>query len=129
MRQTDPNERTIQMKLNIVKLSLLGLCAGMLAGCSSTSSCTVVSSKLCRLSNFDLEKADRKATYGEDVRHWFLFIPLGTRPNLKEALDRAVEQGGGDVLTDARVKNWGWTILLYSQGGWSVKGDAVKTRN
>ena len=105
------------------------MCVSLLAGCSSTRTNTVLSSKLCRLSNFDLEKADRKATYGEDVRHWFLFIPLGTEPNMKESIDRALEQGGGDVLTDVTVKNWGWSLLLYSQGGWSVKGDAVKTRN
>jgi hypothetical protein len=117
------------MKLNIIRLSLLGLCVSLLAGCSSTRTNTVLSSKLCRLSNFDLEKADRKPTYGEDVRHWFLFIPLGTPPNMKESIDRALEQGGGDVLTDVTIKNWGWSVLLYSQGGWSVKGDAVKTRN
>lgn len=117
------------MKQNIIRLGLMGVCLGMLAGCSSTSSCTALSSKLCRVSNFDLEKANRKATYGEDVRHWFLCFPLGTQPNMKEAIDRALEQGGGDVLTDVKVKNWGWSAILYSQGGWSVKGEAVKTRN
>lgn len=117
------------MKQSILRLSLLVVCAGMLAGCSTTGSWSVVSSKLCRVSDFDLEKVDRKATYGEDVCHFFLGIPLGSRANVKEALDHALEQGGGDVLTDARSKYWHWTIILYGQEGWSWKGDAVKTRN
>lgn len=120
------------MKKNIIKLSLLAMAIGiqgMLAGCSTTSDCTVLSSKIVRLNDFELDKADRKQAYGEDVRHWFLFIPFGSLPTMKEALDRGLEQGGGDVMTDVRVKNWGWSILLYSQGGWSVAGTAVKTRN
>lgn len=118
-----------QMKQKILSLSLLVMCAGMLAGCSTTSDCTVLSSKIVRLNDFQLDKADRKQAYGEDVRHWILCFPIGAPPSLKESLDRALESGGGDVMTDVRVKNWGWTVLLYSQGGWSVKGAAVKTRN
>jgi hypothetical protein len=120
------------MKWNIIKLNLLVVCIviqGMLSGCSTASDCTVLSSKIVRLNDFELDKADRKEAYGEDVRHWFLFIPFGSQPTMKEALDRGLEQGGGDVMTDVRVDNWGWTILIYSQGGWSVKGTVVKTRN
>ncbi len=120
------------MKWNIIKLNLLAMCIviqGMLSGCSSTSDLTVLSSKVVRLNDFELDKADRKEAYGEDVRHWFLFFAFGSPPSLKEALDRGLEQGGGDVMTDVRVENWGWSILLYSQGGWSVKGTVVKTRN
>jgi hypothetical protein len=117
------------MKRSIFRLGLLFACTGMLAGCTSTGSWSVVSSKLCRVSDFNLEKKDRKATYGEDVCHSVLGIRLGSRANVKEALDQALEQGGGDVLTDARSKYWHWTIILYGQEGWSWKGDAVKTRN
>lgn len=120
------------MKWNIIKLNLLATCIviqGMLSGCSSTSDLTVLSSKVVRLNDFELDKADRKEAYGEDVRHWFLCIPFGPQPTMKEALDRGLEQGGGDVLTDVRVENWGWSILLYGQDGWSVKGTVVKTRN
>lgn len=116
------------MKQNILILSLLAACVGMLTGCSTTSDCTVLSSKIVRLNDFELDKADRKDAYGEDVRHWILCFPLGPEPNMKQALDTALEQGAGDVMTDVRVENWGWSVLLYSQGGWSVKGTVVKTR-
>jgi hypothetical protein len=119
------------MKPNIFKISLMVACIvlqGMLSGCSTTSDLTVLSSKVVRLNDFELDKADRKDAYGEDVRHWFLCIPFGPPPTMKEALDRGLEQGGGDVFTDVRVENWGWSMLIYSQGGWSVKGTVVKTR-
>lgn len=102
---------------------------GMLTGCVTRSDCTVMSSKLVRLNDFELDKADRKDGYGEDVRHSVLGIPFGPPPTLKEALDRGLEQGGGDVMTDVRVDYWSWTMLLYGQEGWSVKGTVVKTRN
>ena len=120
------------MKKHIAKMGVLAICIslqGMLAGCVTKSDCTVMSSKIVRLNDFELDKADRKQAHGEDVRHWFLFIPFGAPPSLKEALDRGLENGGGDVMTDVRVENWGWSILLYSQGGWSVDGTVVKTRN
>jgi hypothetical protein len=120
------------MKSPTIKVSLLALGLGlqmMLSGCSTTSDLTVLSSKVVRLNDFELDKADRKDAYGEDVRHWFLCIPFGPPPTMKEALDRGLEAGGGDVFTDVRVENWGWSIIIYSQGGWSVKGTVVKTRN
>ena len=44
------------------------------------------------------------------------------------ALDEALKTGGGDVMTDAVVKTWGFWFILYGQAGWSVEGDVVKTR-
>jgi hypothetical protein len=81
------------------------------------------------LSNFDLDKADRKQASGEDVQPFFLGIPLAGQPSLKQALDQALDQGGGDVMTDVRVKYWNWNIILYGEQGWSVNGTVVKTRN
>jgi len=119
------------MKKNILilQLSLVAMCAGLLTGCTTTSDCTVLSSKLVRLSDFDLDKADRKPAYGEDVQPFLLGIPLASPPSLKQALDNALDQSGGDVMTDVRVKYWDWTIILYGEQGWSVKGTSVKTRN
>ena len=90
---------------------------------------TVLSNKLVDVSNFELDKSDRvKGIEGESVRHWILFFPIGELPTLEGALDDGFEKGGGDVMTDAVVKTWGFTLILYSQGAWQVKGDAVKTR-
>jgi len=90
----------------------------------------VLSNKTIRLSEFELEKADRaKGVVGKDVTHIILFIPTGGDPRFEEAMDDALEKGGGDVITDASVKQWFWYIpYIYGQSGWSVKGDVVKTR-
>lgn len=90
---------------------------------------TVLSNKLIRTSDFDLSKADRKqGVEGREVDHIIIFIPTG-QPTLEGAVDNALFNGQGDVLTDASVESWGWYIpYIYGQMGWYVKGDVVKTR-
>ena len=91
---------------------------------------TVMSNKLVRLSEFELEKADRvKGVSGQDIQHIIIFFPTGGPPTLDGALDNAFEKGGGDVMTDAVVSSWGFYIpYIYGQVGWKVEGDVVKTR-
>jgi hypothetical protein len=91
---------------------------------------TVLSNKLIRVSEFELDKADRtKNVVGEEVIHIISFIPTGGRPSLEGAMDDAFRKGGGDVMTDAVVSWWSFYIpYIYGQQGWRVKGDVVKTR-
>ena len=81
-------------------------------------------------SNLDDRTSDRaKGIVGKDVRHWIIFFPIGSMPTLEGALDDALEKGGGDVMTDAVVNQYGyWIPFIYGQGAWKVKGDVVKTR-
>jgi hypothetical protein len=118
------NIRCIVILLSIVAVSVL------MSGCTvNHGTFTVASTKLVRLNEFELDKAGRvKGVQGEDVAHIIVFIPTGT-PTLKTAMDNALDQGAGDVLTDVRIETWNFYIpLLYGQNGWSVKGDVVKTR-
>jgi hypothetical protein len=91
---------------------------------------TVASTKLVRLDEFDLDKADRvKGVQGEDVTHLIVFIPTGGPPTLKTAMDRALEKGNGDVMTDVTIDFESFYIpYIYGRNGWYVKGDVVKTR-
>ena len=51
-----------------------------------------------------------------------LFIPLGA-PNLKEAIDKAIEQHPGAVaLADGVVKSKWMSFLLYGQTSYIVEG-------
>ncbi len=104
----------------------------MLTGCVVRhGDFSVASNKLLRLSEFELDKADRaKGVVGKDVQHIVIFFPIGGPPTLEGAMDDALEKGGGDVMTDAVIKSWGWYIpYIYGQGGWSIEGDVLKTRN
>lgn len=109
----------------------------LLLSCIFTSGCvvrhgdfTVLSNKIIRLSEFELDKADRaKGLVGKDVQHIIIFFPTCGPPTLAGALDDAFEKGSGDVMTDAVVHSWAWYIpYIYGQAGWKVKGDVVKTR-
>jgi hypothetical protein len=111
------------------------LAIGVLAAAWSLGGClirhgdfTVLSSKMIRTSEFELSKADRaRGIKGTDIAHIILFIPTGT-PTLEDAINDALDQGGGDVMTDAVVHSWSWWALLYGQSGWTVEGDVVRTR-
>jgi len=103
----------------------------MLSACTvRQGSFTVLSTKLVRLSNFDVDGAPRaKGVEGKDVAHIILFIPTKGQVTPQEAVDRALEAGGGDLMTDAVLYNWGWYIpYIYGQMGWRARGDVIKTR-
>jgi len=104
----------------------------MLPGCViNHGDFTVMSNKLMRLSEFDLSKADRKkGIRGEDVSHIIILFPTKAQVTLEEAVDDALTKGDGDVMTDVKVKQWGWYIpYIYGQTGWSVVGGVTKTRH
>ncbi|MBQ8655748.1 MAG: LysM peptidoglycan-binding domain-containing protein [Prevotella sp.] len=96
----------------------------------TTSSCssrltdfTVISTKNVPIGNqtTDLKKATVRVE-GVDKAHWILCIPLGT-PNLKEAIDRAIEKYPGAVaLADGVVKSKFIDFLLYGQSSYIVEG-------
>jgi hypothetical protein len=56
-------------------------------------------------------------------RLWFLIIPFGSQPKIKEAMDQCLEQGKGDFMTNAVVYEKSWSLLLFSWGAFRVKGD------
>jgi hypothetical protein len=61
--------------------------------------------------------------------HTILWIPTNTRPpTLQDAIDQALQRGGGNLLVDAEVERW-WVFVpfLYGQEGWRVRGDVVRT--
>lgn len=51
-----------------------------------------------------------------------MWIPLGF-PNMKEAIDKAIEKYPGAIgLVDGVVKSKGWTAILYGQNSYVVEG-------
>lgn len=69
----------------------------------------------------NLAKASTRVK-GVDKAHIILFIPTGS-PNLKEAIDKAIEKYPGAVaLSDGVVKNKSMWFLLYGQSRYIVEG-------
>ena len=112
------------------KLSLLLAVVILLAGISSCThrltDFTVISTKNVPLGKgaATLKKANQRVK-GVDRSHIILFIPFGT-PNMKEAIDRAIEQYPGAIgLADGVVKSKGWTAIFYGQNSYVVEGTPI----
>lgn len=100
----------------------------LLTGCSKNlGSLTVLSSKNVNLANFSNSQAEESGEMvkGEDMTHIIWYFPLGI-PNLKEAVDRALESENAYMLTNARIKWSFWWVYLYGQEKYTVRGTPVR---
>ena len=62
---------------------------------------------------------------GKDLVHTILFFPLGA-PNLKEAIDKAIESTPGAIgLADGVVKSKSWYAIVYGQNAYIVEGTPI----
>ena len=88
---------------------------------------SVVSTREVPLQQIDFRKvpAGKKAA-GRDSRPVFLFIPIGF-PNVEKAIDNALEESGGDIMTDVVIYAEGWWFLVGSNGI-AVEGTALNTK-
>lgn len=122
--------------MNLRKLSVIVAASGLIM--SSLASCThrltdftVISTKNVPIgegAQSEFQKGTKRVK-GQDVAHTVLFIPMGF-PNMKEAIDKAIEQIPGAVgLVDGVVKSSGWTCLLYGQNRYIVEGTPLFPSN
>lgn len=113
--------KKIIIPLTAIALMLLTGCATRLGDMS------VISTRNVTLDRVDLDSLPQvKGVTGKDSKFMFLFIPLGF-PHLEDAIDDALDKGGGDVMVDAVVHRQGWWFLI-GENALKVKGTVVKTR-
>jgi uncharacterized lipoprotein YajG len=91
---------------------------------------TVLSNKLVDTRHFHVDTTKvQKNVEGKDVSHIIVLFPTKANPNINDALNDVFRNTDSDVMINATVYSWGWYIpYIYGQAGWSVKGDAIKTR-
>ena len=106
------------------------ICMFLISGCSlRLADFSVISTKNVNLDKVDLDAMPQtKGVRGVDSNFMFLFIPFGF-PHIENAIDEALEKGGGDVMIDTVLYSKGWSILLIGQNTLEVKGTVVKTRH
>lgn len=112
------------------KLHLILLGTLMISACTiNHGDFTVLSNKIVDTSNFDLENTPRlRNVEGEDITHMIIIFPTGI-PKITGALNDAFSKTDTDVMTNVNLSQTSWYIpYIYGQQGWTVKGDAVKTR-
>ena len=90
---------------------------------------TVVSSKNVNMNVDDTGRGDR--VIGTDYIWWFplCLFPMGT-PNLKEAVDDAIENAGPDydALIDGVIYSQGYYYVLTAKSGFKVEGTPINTK-
>jgi hypothetical protein len=88
---------------------------------------TVASTRLASLDRVDLDELPTKRRVrGQDLKWIALIVPIGV-PHLEDAVEAALDAGGGDVLTDATIHQVSWWFFV-GQTGFRVVGDVVDTR-
>lgn len=100
-----------------------------LSGCATRiGDATILTNKNISLNELDLDSLHPvRGVTGTDPHFVFLFIPFGY-PQIQDALDDALEKGGGDLMIDAVVHRTHWWFIV-GQNSLEVKGTVVRTRN
>ena len=109
--------------MNRIHILLLSACL-LLNSCSSRiTDFTIISSKNINIKNIAKLKRGGSRVSGQDLKHIIIFIPLGV-PNVKQAIDNAIEQTPGAVaLIDGVIDHHSWYIpYLYGRSWYEVTG-------
>jgi hypothetical protein len=110
------------MKLEAITALIVASMLGM--ACSTTQNLTLVSTRNVDLSApHDIAARGEKASSG---RFWLLFIPFAGEPNGVATATKLLEKHEGDYLTNVEVTSTGWSLLVFSWGSVSVKGDVYR---
>lgn len=115
------------MKAKKIVLAGMACTAFLTAGCAHrVGDFTVASTK-----NMDIKDTLHRVDESErlvdrDTAHIIFFFPTGI-PNMKEAMDNAIEQRQGAVgLSNVTVKRGGfWIPFLYGQDYFEIEGNPV----
>jgi hypothetical protein len=111
-----------------MKKILLALMVVALAGCTTNRGLdfTVISTKNIDLSRMGEYKKTADRAVGEDTLHVIIGIPLGSQPNMEEAIDKAIESvPGGVALTDGVITNSSMFLYLYAKASIIVEGSVL----
>lgn len=65
---------------------------------------------------------------GTSSRVWLGPLPLGGAPNVKEAVDKCLDAGGGDFMERARIYSTDWTLIVLSYGSYTVHGEVGNSK-
>ena len=113
---------------NQALLILTVACLGMMStGCTTRLvDFTAISTKNVDWSNAAVYQRRAARVEGKDTAHIIVFIPTGV-PNMKEAIDRAIESvPGGVALVDGVVSSKFFYIpYVYGQSSYVVEGSVL----
>ncbi|MCD8283436.1 MAG: hypothetical protein LUD52_01735 [Opitutae bacterium] len=104
-------------------------CAVALTGCTShITDLTMITTRDIGQEKISVARSKKqRMVVGESARYVFLIFPIGI-PKLNEAVDDALEQGGGDLIVDVGIYRTSWTAIIVSRIAVEVRGTVVNTK-
>jgi hypothetical protein len=87
---------------------------------------TLISTKNIDLSNVSIDVRAGKRVTGDDCAVWPLGIPIRI-PTIETAVDRALEQGGGNIMIDQVTYQSAYTAILVAWTCMRVEGTVLDT--
>ena len=101
-------------------LGLVGLFFA--TGCTTTiANLNVVSTKTAAFGEPHYRSATQASA--SDGRLWITILPLGGAPSIDKGINNLLQKYNGDYLTDTKVEESWWSLLVISYGAIDVKGD------
>ena len=100
----------------------------LIQGCSyRMGDMTLVSTRNIAKEKIDLSKTSSQGVFeGVDYRHIIIFIPTGIA-NIEEAIDKALDAGGGSFMTDVVLYyKWWYIPYIYGRTSMVAKGKVHK---
>ena len=103
-------------------LAISALAVGFAAGCASPiAKLTIASTKISNFGAPHTRVANQASA--SDGRLWITILPLGGQPSVDAAINELLQKYNGDYLTDAKIVDEGWSLLVISHGSISVTAD------
>lgn len=110
------------------RILVFSLLAGLLASCTTRiADFTLVSTKNVDLTRNTSYKIENRRVVGKDKKSIIICIPTGT-PNIKEAIDRSIEQAGPNCigLSDVVIDYTSWWIpYIYGENSFTAEGNPI----
>ena len=108
------------------KIQILTIAMLLLFGCEQPiGHFTIISSKNVDLANLDIRPAQHEPEV-EGVDSKMIIVFWGSPASLEEAIDRAIEKGGGTALVDASLYVKFWYIpYLVGQRQFRAEGKVI----
>jgi hypothetical protein len=106
------------------KLVLTALAAALSIGSLSSCSQRIGDFTMVTTKNYERQMQYKMVgrMEGKDMVGQIIGIPLGT-PDLKNAVDDAIQAGNGVYLANAVISSSWWTAIVYGEMGYKVVGD------
>ena len=102
----------------------------LLTGCSQhIGNFTALSTDSYNPANID-EKHKVASGIEHDVMSTIILgIPIGGRTKLDQAVAETSREHGGDFMRNAQVNAKAWSLILFGQVGFMLKGDVYNTQD